>query len=75
MLPPEPGASMRRRELLSLLGGVTAVVLRARAQQPGKLPTIGFLGAASASGWSPWVACRAARLDGRVAAPVAIEYG
>ena len=27
----------------------------ARAQQPGKLPTIGLLGASTAAAWSPWV--------------------
>ena len=67
---------MRRRAFITLLGGATAWPLAARAQQAGRLPTIGFLGS-NASGWGPWAAAFAGRLrelgwiEGRT---VAIEY-
>jgi len=68
---------MRRREFVTLVVGATATwPMRTSAQQTGKLPTIGFLGA-SASGFAPWAAAFAARLgelgwvEGRT---VAIEY-
>src|SRR5215831_18871693 len=47
---------MRRREFITLIVGATATwPMRTSAQQTGKLPTIGFLGA-SASGFAPWAA-------------------
>jgi putative ABC transport system substrate-binding protein len=67
-----------RRELLAALGGAAAAwPLAARAQQSGKLPTIGYLGATTTSTQTQMVAAFAGRLrelgwiDGRT---VAIEY-
>jgi putative ABC transport system substrate-binding protein len=68
---------MRRREFIILFGGAAAAwPLAARAQQPGKLPTIGFLGT-DASTWGPYTAAFVRRLrelgwiEGRT---IAIEY-
>ncbi len=69
---------MRRREFIALVGGIAvAWPLAARAQQPGKLPTVGFLGPNTRSAASEWVAALVQRLrelgwiEGRT---VTIEY-
>jgi ABC-type uncharacterized transport system substrate-binding protein len=68
---------MKRRAFISVLGGAAAAwPLAARAQQV-RLPTIGFLGAATPSVWAPWIAAFEQRLrelgwiEGRT---VAIDY-
>jgi putative ABC transport system substrate-binding protein len=66
-----------RRDFIRLVGGATAWPLAARAQQVGKLPTIGFLGTSTPSTMNLWVAAFVQRLhelgwvEGR---NLAIEY-
>jgi putative ABC transport system substrate-binding protein len=69
---------MRRREFITLLGGAAATWPRvARAQLPGRLPTIGFLGAYTDDIQREWTAAFVQRLrelgwsEGRT---IAIEY-
>jgi putative ABC transport system substrate-binding protein len=69
---------MKRRQFITLIGGAVVAWPRAgQAQQAGKLPTIGFLGASSQSGWSSWTGAFVTRLrelgwiEGHT---VAIEY-
>jgi putative ABC transport system substrate-binding protein len=69
---------MKRRHFITLLGGAAvAWPLAARAQQAGKLPTIGYLGSATPAIQGQWVVAFLQRLrelgwiEGRT---VAIEY-
>ena len=69
---------LKRRDFITLLGGVTASwPLAARAQPAGKLPTIGFLGPTTPAAQSQWVIAFLQRLrelgwvEGRT---FAIEY-
>jgi ABC-type uncharacterized transport system substrate-binding protein len=72
-------SGMRRRAFITLLGSAAATwPLAGHAQQRAKLPTIGFLGAATAAAQSQWTAAFVRHLgelgwiEGRT---IAIEYG
>jgi putative ABC transport system substrate-binding protein len=68
---------IERRNFLATLGGAAAWPLAARAQQAGKVPTIGILGSGTPATQGHWYAAFVQRLrelgwiDGRT---VAIEY-
>jgi putative ABC transport system substrate-binding protein len=69
---------MKRREFITLLGGAAATwPMAVRAQQPAKVPIIGFLGSTTPSVAGQWVAAFVQRLrelgwiEGRT---VTIEY-
>jgi putative ABC transport system substrate-binding protein len=69
---------VNRRTFISLLGGaVAAWPLAARAQQTGKLPTVGYMGATTPSAQSQWTAAFIQRvrelgwIEGRT---IAVEY-
>src|SRR5262245_43956607 len=69
---------VKRRDFITLLGGAAAAwPLAALAQQPGRPPTIGFLGPNTLSAASEWVAALVQRLrelgwtEGRT---ITIEY-
>jgi putative ABC transport system substrate-binding protein len=69
---------MRRRDFIKVItGSAVTWPLAARAQQPTKPPTIGFLGTSSASSWSAWTAAfeqRLGELGWTERRTVAIEY-
>ena len=68
---------MRRREFITLLGGVAAWPFGVRAQQITKLPTIGFMGPATSSINAQWVNAFVERLhahDWTEGRTVSIEY-
>jgi putative tryptophan/tyrosine transport system substrate-binding protein len=81
MLSTAPTSGLRRREFVALLCGLALAPVvhpfSASAQQQGRLPTIGFLGATTPSIWSAFISPFQQRLrelgwiDGR---NVAIEY-
>jgi putative ABC transport system substrate-binding protein len=68
---------VKRRAFITFLGGAAAWPLAVQAQQPAKVPIIGFLGPGTPSAWSAWTAAFVQRLrelgwiEGRT---VAIEY-
>jgi ABC-type uncharacterized transport system substrate-binding protein len=67
----------RRRAFITLLGGAAAWPLAARAQQPAKLPSVGYLGSATPATQGQWAAAFVQRLrelgwiEGRT---IAVEY-
>jgi putative ABC transport system substrate-binding protein len=67
-----------RRQFISALGGAAAAwPLAVRAQQAGRLPTIGFMGTGSQAAWTPWTAAfvdRLRELGWIEAHTIAIEY-
>jgi putative tryptophan/tyrosine transport system substrate-binding protein len=68
---------MKRRDFITLLGGAAAWPLGARAQQPAKMPSVGYLGSATPATQGQWAAAFVQRLrelgwiEGRT---IAVEY-
>ena len=69
---------LQRREFITLLGGAAAAwPMATHAQQPRKLPTIGFLGAATVTAWRanvPAFVQRLSELGWAESRTLAIEY-
>jgi putative ABC transport system substrate-binding protein len=67
-------SSIKRREFISLFGVAAAWPLAARAQQAGKLPTIGFEAVPSSSPWTAAFVQRLRELGWIEGRTIAIEY-
>src|SRR5712672_4130215 len=69
---------MQRREFITLVGGAAAAwPIATRAQQPARLPTIGYLSSGTPSSAKDWIAAfvqRLSELRWVVGNTVAIEY-
>src|SRR5258706_3764345 len=69
---------MQRREFITLVGGAAAAwPIATRAQQPARLPTIGFLGSGAPFSMNDWIDAfvqRLSELRWVVGNTVAIEY-
>jgi putative tryptophan/tyrosine transport system substrate-binding protein len=66
---------MRRRDFIALVSGAAAAwPFAARAQQPGKVPTIGFLGSLASPAWAAAFVGRLQELGWTEGRTVSIEY-